>query len=355
MSKKEHDLKSLSDSMADAVEKAGQTAVLVNARRRFPATGVVYAADLILTADHVVQRDEDIKVILPDGTELSAEVAGRDSGSDLCLLRLEKDAATPAETADGARPGQLALALGRPTTEGVQASLGIVSAIGGPTRTRRGGMLERYIRTDAIPYPGFSGGPLIDADGKVLGINTSGLGHGNSITIPAALAWKIAASLAEHGSVKRGFLGIRSQPVEIPADAHKALGREQESGLLLVGVESDSPAAEAGLMVSDILVGFNDQPVETPDELLSLLAGDVVGNATAVEVLRGGKPKTLKVTVAERPQPTRRKRHGSHRGRRPAVWMGRHGRHNKFNHQGHSHWRGFGFQGYQEEAESEDE
>jgi S1-C subfamily serine protease len=327
MAKKGFELKSLSDSMADAVEKAGHAVVLVNARRRFPATGVAYAADLILTADHVVQRDEDIKVILPDGTELSAEVAGRDPSSDLCLLRLEKAAATPAEKADDPRPGQLALALGRPTTEGVQASLGIVSAVGGPARTRRGGMLEGYIRTDAIPYPGFSGGPLIDADGKVLGINTSGLGHGNSITIPAELAWKIAASLAEHGSIKRGFLGVRSQPVEIPAKAQKTLGREQETGLLLVGIEPDSPAVEAGLMVSDILVGFNGLPVETPDELLSLLAGDVVGSPTPVEVLRGGKPKTIKVTVAERPKPQRRRRRGSHRGRRHAFWMGKPGVH----------------------------
>ncbi len=355
MAKKESELKALSNGMADAVEKAAAATVLVNARRRFPATGVVYAADLILTADHVVQRDEDIKVILPDGTELSAEVVGRDPGSDLCLLRLEKAVAAPAETSVDPRPGQLVLALGRPTSEGIQASLGIVSAVGGPARTRRGGMLEQYIRTDAIPYPGFSGGPLVDAEGRILGINTSGLGHGNSLTIPAKLAWKIAASLAEHGSVKRGFLGIRSQPVELPADAQKALGREQDSGLLLVGVESDSPAIAAGLMVSDILVGFNEQPVETPDELLSLLAGDIVGSATSVEVLRGGVPKTLNVTAAERPQPTRRERHRRRRGRRHAFWMGRPGMHRKFFRKNHSHWRGFGFQSHQDETETDDE
>ena len=353
MAKKESDLKALSNGMADAVEEAAAGAVLVNARRRFPATGVVYAADLILTADHVVQRDEDIKIILPDGTELSAEVAGRDPGSDLCLLRLEKAVATPAETAADPRPGQLVLALGRPTTEGIQASLGIVSAVGGPARTRHGGMLEQYIRTDAVPYPGFSGGPLVDAEGRVLGINTSGLGHGNSLTIPAELAWNIAASLEKHGSVKRGFLGIRSQPVELSADAQKALGRDQDTGLLLVGVESDSPAIAAGLVVSDILVGFNEQPVETPDELLSLLAGDIVGSATPVEVLRGGVPKTFNITAAERPQPTRRKRH--RHGRRHAFWMGRTGMHRKFFRKNRSHWRGFGFQGYQEETEIDDE
>ncbi|MEK6256168.1 MAG: S1C family serine protease, partial [Chloroflexota bacterium] len=300
MAKNEFDLKSLSDSMADAVEKAAASVLLVNARRRMPASGIAFAADLVLTANHVVHADEGIKVMLPDGSELSAEVVGRDSGSDLCLLKLDQESATPAELAEDPKPGQLAFALGRPSDEGIQASFGVVSAISGTARTRTGSVLESHIRTDAIPYPGFSGGPLIDAEGKILGINTSGLGRGNSIAIPVKLAWKIAASLRDHGSVKRGFLGIRSQPVEIPASAQKALKRDHAGGLLLVGVEADSPAQGAELMVSDILVGFNGQPVQTPDDLLGLLTGEVVGNPTPVEILRGGEPKTLKVTLGER-------------------------------------------------------
>ncbi len=315
----------LSDAMAAAVEKAGVAIVQVNARRRFPASGIVYAADLILTADHVVERDEDISVVLPDGTELSASVAGRDPGNDLALLRLEKAAAVPAELAEGeARVGQFALALGRPTGEGLQASLGIVSAIGGPARTRRGGLLERHLRTDAIPYPGFSGGPLVDASGRVLGINTSGLGHGASLAIPASHAWQIAAALAEHGSVKRGFLGVRSQPVEIPAESQKALGRSQETGLLLIGIEEGSPAAQAGLMVGDILVGLAGEVVEEHDALFGQLTGGVVGQPTPVEVLRGGQPQKVTVTVGEREEPQRGGRrghgmfwgHGRGRGRR---------------------------------------
>ncbi|MBW8010348.1 MAG: serine protease [Chloroflexi bacterium] len=310
MAKKETPLTALSKALADAVEKAAASTVTVDARRRFPASGIAYAKDLILTASHVVERDEDIKVILPDGSQVEASLVGRDPGSDLALLRIEDAEAAPAEKTEGEiRPGQVALAIGRPSTEGVQASLGIVSAVGGPTRMRRGGVLEGHIRTDAIPYPGFSGGPLIDDAGRILGINTSGLGHGNSIAIPVEIAWKIAGTLEKHGSIKRGYLGIRSQPVDIPENALKALGREQASGLLLVGIEDDSPASEANLMVGDILVGFNSQAIESADELFSLLSGEVVGSPTPIEVLRGGKLETLKVTLTERAeQPRGRKR-----------------------------------------------
>ena len=319
MSNHENTLTAMSDAMAEAVEKAGAATVMVNARRRFPASGIAYAADLILTADHVVERDENIKVTLPDGTELSAQLVGRDPGNDLALLRLEKEGAVPAElAAGGARVGQLSLALGRPTSEGLQASLGIVSALGGPARTRRGGLLERYLRTDAIPYPGFSGGPLVDSSGKVLGINTSGLGMGASLAIPGEQAWRIAASLAEHGSVKRGFLGIRSQAVDIPAEAQQALGRDQAHGLLVVGVEDGSPAGAGGLIVGDILVGINGQAVLDHDELFAQLTGEVVGRGTPVEVLRGGQPVTLEVTVGERQEARREGRRGRRR------WPGMH-------------------------------
>ena len=294
-------LVSLSNAMAQAVERAGAATLLIDARRRLPASGIAYSSNSVLTADHVVERDDDIRIVLPNGDSLSAQLAGRDPGSDLALLRLEQEILTVAEIAsEKARVGQFALALGRPSLEGVQASLGIVSAIGGAVRTGRGGLLEQYIRTDAIPYPGFSGGPLIDASGKVIGLNTSGLTRGGSLTIPADLAWRVAGTLAEHGHVRRGFLGVRSQPVRIPPPQQQALGRDQSSGLLLVGVEQDSPAEEGGLLVGDILVKLNDQIIADPDELLTALVGSVVGEVSSIEVLRGGKPASLKVTIGER-------------------------------------------------------
>src|SRR5512133_949179 len=248
----------LSDAMADAVEKAGGATVMVNARQRFPASGILFAGDLVLTANHVVEREEDITVGLADGKEVHAQLAGRDPGSDLALLRLDSSAGTPAERApQDARVGQLVLALGRPSLEGLQASLGIVSSIGGPVRTERGTLLEKFLRTDAIPYPGFSGGPLIDSDGRILGINTSGFGPGASLTIPVSIAWQSAETLRQHGKIRRGYLGVRSQPVDLPASARTQLGRDQASGLLLVGIEENSAAAQGGLIVGDIIVGIH--------------------------------------------------------------------------------------------------
>jgi S1-C subfamily serine protease len=291
----------ISDAMAEAVARAGTSTVLVSARRRFPASGILYATDLILTADHVIEREDDINVGLPDGSEIPARLAGRDPGTDLALLRLSRPAPTTAQASTAeARVGQLVLAVGRPTSEGVQASLGVVSSIGGPMRTGRGGLLERYLATDAIPYPGFSGGPLVDAAGQVVGVNTSGLARSTSLAIPAGLAWQTAAALAQNGRVRRGYLGIRSQPVELPASTQKTLGRQQATGLLLVGIEEDSPASAGGLMIGDILVGLSGQTVSDPDELLTKLSGSQVGSAIAVEILRGGQPVKVTVTVGER-------------------------------------------------------
>ena len=196
--------------------------------------------------------------------------------------------------------GQLVLALGRPSSEGIQASLGVVSASGGPVRTGRGGLLESYLRTDTIPYPGFSGGPLVDATGQVLGLNTSGLSRGAALTIPARLAWDVAGTLAEHGHIRRGYLGVRSQPVSISPTQQEALGRAQELGLLLVWIEEGGPAAQGGLLVGDILVALAGQTLTDPDGLLALLVGPRVGQSVDVQVLRGGQPLMLQVVIGAR-------------------------------------------------------
>lgn len=290
----------LSNAMAAAAEKAGGSTVMVSARRRMPASGIAYSADLILTADHVVEREEGITVTLADGTEIPATLVGRDPGTDLALLRLQRADAKPAKTSEGAKIGQLALALGRPSTAGIEASLGVVSAISGPARTPRG-MLDSYVRTDSTPFPGFSGGPLVDAEGRVIGLNTSGFGRGSSITIPAALAWKVAEQLAKHGSIKRGYLGIRSQAVEVSDVGQKALKREQAAGLLVMSVEKKSPAESSGLMVGDILVGIDGHPVSDHDALFARLSGDVVGKSIPVEILRGGQLQSLQVKIGTRP------------------------------------------------------
>ncbi len=291
----------LSNGMADVAEQTGKSIVSVNARRRLPASGVVFAKDLVLTANHVMEREEDITVTFADGTTLSAKLAGRDAGTDLAVLKLEKPVKDIAQASkSAARVGQIVLALARPSSEGIEASLGTVSAISGPIRTGGGGMLDQYIRTDSISYPGFSGGALVAADGGVLGINTSGLARGMAITIPANIAWAIGDTLAKHGHIKRGYLGVRSQPVDVSADAQKELKRVQEMGLLIIGVEDDSPATKGGMIVGDILVGVAGVAIVHHDELFTRLSGDVVGKSTPIEILRGGKPQILNIVIGER-------------------------------------------------------
>src|SRR3990172_7425639 len=291
--------------MADAVERAGKFTVLVEARRRFPASGILFAKDMILTADYFVERDEDIKVLLGDGMEFTARLAGRDPGTDLAVLKLDLPAGTasttPAELAKTpARVGEFVMAIGRPSKNGIEASFGTINAIGGPVRTGRGGMLESYIQTDVVSYPGFSAGPLINGEGRVFGINTSGFHSGGAITIPADVALNTAETLAKYGKIKRGYLGIRSQTVNIPAEGQQQLNRKQETGLLIVGLEADSPAGKGGLMVGDILTGVAGAAIEHHDELFTRLSGDVVGKFTSLDVLRGGKLQAVDVVVGER-------------------------------------------------------
>jgi len=207
------------------------------------------------------------------------------------------EAATPVE--GEARVGQLALAIGRSGRDrGVKATFGIVGAVGGPLRTRWGGRLDRYIQTDATPYPGLSGGALVDVHGRVMGVVTSGTSRGIALAVPADLAWRTAAMLAEQGSVKRGYLGVLSQPVRLP-ESQKA-GLEQNGGLLVGGVEEGSPADRGGVMLGDVMVSLEGHAVEDTEDLLSLLVGDRVGRGVTVEVLRGGELVTLQVAVGER-------------------------------------------------------
>jgi len=294
----------LSESMANAAEKAGSYTVMVDARRRMPASGVAISKEIVLTAGHVVEREEGIKILFHDGTETTAHLIGRDPGTDLAVLKLDSGSATPAEIAkQPARVGQFVLALGRPSSNGIEASFGTVNKLGGPIRTGRGGMLDAYIKTDVVSYPGFSGGPLINGAGEMYGINTSGFGMGGeAVTIPAEVAVKIADALAKHGKIKRGYIGIRSQIVNLPSDAVKQLNREQETGLLIVGIEKDSPAEKSGLglIVGDILAGIAGVAVSDHEDLFARLSGDVVGKSVAVDVLRGGKLQSLEVVVGER-------------------------------------------------------
>lgn len=292
-------LQNLSNALAATVESAGPSVVRVEGRRRGPASGVVWSADgLIVTTHHVLEGD-DIKVGLPDGNKVKATLVGRDPTTDLALLRAETTGLTPAAwgDTDAARVGHMVLALGRPG-ESVRATLGIISALGKSWQTPSGGRVDRYLQTDVVMYPGFSGGPLVDSESHVLGINTSALLRGISLTIPTLTVRQVVETLLTHGRVRRGHLGVAAQPARLQGDLPKQVG--QETGLLLISVEQGSPADKGGLLMGDTIVVLDGQPVRHLDDLLALLSGDKIGASVPVRIVRGGRVEELKVTIGER-------------------------------------------------------
>ncbi len=293
-------LSQVSDGLAAAVETVAASTVVVSARRRFPASGIAWTADAVLTADHVIERDE-IEVVLPDGRKLGATVAGRDPGSDVAVLKVAEGSLTPAlrAPAGSAKVGSLVLAVGRPNSEGPMASLGVVGAIGGPWRTFRGTEVEGYLRTDTTFYPGFSGGPLVDAEGRVIGMNSSRLGRGAGLTIPVQALERIVTDLLAGGKVRRAYLGISSQVAKLPS-ALSAVAGGRETGLLIVSVEAGSPADTAGVLIGDILVEFAGEPITDTDSLQGTLGPARIGQPTPATVLRGGELKSLTISLAER-------------------------------------------------------
>lgn len=294
-------LQRLSDELAGAVQNAGAATVRVNARRRLPATGIVWASDeqgaTIVSANHVVERDDEITVVTHDGKELAAKLVGRDASSDLAVLRVEGASLAPATRANAgdAKVGAIVLALGRAGE--LAATIGIVSAIGGPWEGGRGRRFASLLSSDAPMFPGFSGGPLVDASGRVLGLLSSHLGRGQTLAIPNDEVDRIVTALSTHGRVSRGYLGIGAQTVALPAALKASVG--QEHALLLVTVEDEGPAAKAGLTVGDIIVAIAGQPVQGLDDLRGSLTPDRVGQAVAISVLRGGTPQEIAVTPGE--------------------------------------------------------
>ena len=292
-------LADFSNAMADTVAALGPSVVRVEGRSRLPATGIVWSADgVILTAHHVVEQDDNIGIGLADGRTVSATVAGRDPTTDLAVLRAEATGlAVPAwADAEKLRVGHLVLALGRPG-HNVMATLGIIGALGKGWRTPAGGEVDRYLQTDIVMYPGFSGGPLVSATGEVIGLNSSALLRAVSVALPAPTLRRVAESLLSHGRVRRGYLGVGAQPVRLPANLAQQAG--QETGLLLVSVEPNGPAEQAGLVLGDTIIAIGGQPVRHLDELLGSLSGDRIGAATPVRIVRGGQVEDRTVTIGE--------------------------------------------------------
>ena len=291
-------LTEFSNQLADVAAAAAPSVVQVQGRRWRTASGVVYAPDVVVTTIKALGREDGLHVRAHEGEAVDAELAGWDPTTGLALLKAPGLAA-PATVAarQPARVGHLALAIGRSWSNGLTVSAGVVSIIGGPLRTGRRRAIEQIIRTTAPMHDGFAGGAFVDTTGALLGVTTASTIRGLAVVIPAAIAWKTAQHLLEHGGVKRGYIGIGGQPVRLPEPQRTGSADE---ALLVVAVSPDAPAARAGILVGDVILAVDGQAIASPEDLLDWLTGDRVGKAATVRLLRGGTPTEVSVTIGER-------------------------------------------------------
>ncbi|MCC6313390.1 MAG: serine protease [Thermomicrobiales bacterium] len=292
----------LSEELANAVQHAAAATVTVYARRRLPGSGMVWSAGGdIVTANHVVERDDEITIGLPDGSTVPARLIGREPGVDLALLRAETNDLTPiARSAIAPRVGHLALAIGRPGAGDPMASFGAISTVGGAWRTPHGAMVEGYLRADVAMLPGFSGGPLVDGAGAAIGLNSSTLGRGGGLTIPLGAIDAVVAALQAHGKVRRGYLGVGTQQVRLPDALVNAQALPESRALLILSLEPDSPADRGGLLLGDIIVAIEGAAVTDVEGLQDQLSGERVGQPLTLRLVRGGELRDVTVMVGER-------------------------------------------------------
>lgn len=301
--KQENSVHTLSNDLADAVERAGRGVVAINARERIPSSGVLFREGLVVAAAHTIKRDSDISVMMAEGRITPATLVGMDAGTDVAVLKLDEAGGVPVEIGDAAelRIGHIVLAVGRVSERGVSASLGIVSATGGEWRTWRGGRIDRFIRLDMGIYDGFSGSPLVDARGRVLGINTSGLSRGGALTIPASTVSRVADELLTKGHIARAYIGVGLQPVLLPNSITAKLNLASESGVIILSTEPNGPADKSGLLIGDVLVALSGAPVADTDDVQAALGPERVGQDLDATVIRAGEVVHLKINVGERP------------------------------------------------------
>ncbi|HYX82483.1 MAG TPA: trypsin-like peptidase domain-containing protein [Gemmatimonadales bacterium] len=287
-------ISTLSDQLAEAVASAGAALVAVHARPRLPSTGVHWKDGVVVTTEGTVRQEDDITVTLPEGKRIPATLAGRDRGTDLAVLRIVTGSLPVAKLGDPAmlRPGNLVLALARLDEGGARAAVGAVSATGGKWRAWKGGEIDRWLQSDLTIYPGFGGGPLVDAAGRIHGVNSGALSRPLATTIPVETVNRIVTQLLERGYVARGWIGAAMQPVRL----------DRGTGLLIVSVEPDAPAAKAGLLLGDVLVAIDGEKLESFEQLLDVLGGDAVGKRVRLDVVRAGEQRVVDLVIGERPR-----------------------------------------------------
>jgi S1-C subfamily serine protease len=293
-------LASLSNELADLVAAGAASVVQVLGARR-PASGVVHGTDTIITTARAIGREDGLRVRVGDADPGEADLAGWDPATGIAVLRTRVPLAVPAPPiADSEpRPGQIVFALARSWSHALTVSAGIVAVVGGPLRTGRRRQIARVIRITAPMHDGFAGGGVFDVSGRLTGIATGDAIRGFGVAIPASISWAAATQILTAGTPRRGFVGLAVQPVEL-AVSQRPAGRER--ALLVVAITPGSPAEAAGLIVGDILLEFDGQSTESPEDLLDLLIGNRIGQTVGARTLRGGTARDVQITVAERPR-----------------------------------------------------
>jgi S1-C subfamily serine protease len=288
----------LSRELSAAADRVTGSIVQVHGRSR-PASGIVWAADRVLTTSHSVEWEDGVRVRRHDGTILPAEVAGHDPASDLVVLRVENlDTPPLPHAATAARAGDLALVTGRAWSGRAHVRLVALTGVAGPLQSAHGPKLDRVITLPLSPYAGFSGSALTGPGGALLGVATAGLVRGRGLALPVDLVQPIVKAIEKHGGIRRGYLGVVTQPVRLPARQRGDLPAER--GLLVLDVSPDSPADAGGVLVGDVIFRAADTALSAPEDLLALLGSEHVGKSLSLAVLRGSARETVPVVVGER-------------------------------------------------------
>jgi S1-C subfamily serine protease len=303
-------LLALSNNLADAVEQAGRCVVAINARAsyrgasltRMSSSGIHWRQGIVVTSDETIKREEDITIGLPDGRTVPATLVGRDPSTDVAVLKLQNVELPVAELGDTStlKVGHLVLALGRGSESGLSASMGVVSTVGGAWRSYYGGSIDQFVRLDLTLYPGCSGGPLVDATGRVVGMNTSGPRH-TVLTIPTSTINRVVDQLLQKGRIARGYLGVSMQPVRLPETLKTTLNLSSVGGVIVVNVESNGSADKAGLLIGDVLIAIEGTPVNDTSDVLAMLGPQSVGKTLNVQIIRGGELLEVAIVPGERP------------------------------------------------------
>lgn len=293
-------LQSLSSAVAQLAENVSPSVAHVDAGRR-GGTGIVWSSDgLIVTASHVIGDASAPRVIMSDGTELEANVVGRDRYTDVAVLKVDTKGLKPLQMGEAGelKVGQFVLALANVFDKKASATSGIVTSHGRSVRGWWGVMIEDAVVSDAKLNPGYSGGPLIDASGKLVGMNVSYFA-GRGVAISVSSLKRVVEALSKDGKVRKGFLGVVVEPIELPEELAKSSEVDQDEGLLVRSVEGQSPARAAGVAIGDVILRLGEARATGEHELHRALSGDLVGKTVSLWVLRGEKLTELSIAPRE--------------------------------------------------------